>query len=85
MRKGIIILLLIGLVSNTFAMRCQGKLILPGMYVHTMIKLCGAPLAIYSEVVYTREGVAKKDTYIYEKYGREQRIIVIGGVIKGDE
>lgn len=77
------VLLALSLLMTTqaYALRCGTKLIREGDRVHKMFKHCGQPSSAYSEVVFTRLGIAKKVTYIYEKYGREQTIIAIGGVI----
>lgn len=73
----IIILIVITLSKEANAMRCNGKLIRVGDYVHKMLKHCGKPVMVY----YGAWG--SRDTFIYEMNGREQRITVIDDVIKG--
>lgn len=73
----VIIMLLTVYGREANAMRCNGKLIRVGDYVHKMLEHCGEPVMVY----YGAWG--SRNTFIYEMNGREQRITVIDDVIKG--
>lgn len=73
----IIIIVMTITARESYAMRCGGKLIRVGDYVHKMVKHCGRPLAVYTDIFGSRM------VFVYDRNGREQLITVIDDVIKG--
>lgn len=76
------IFVVIFMIGNAFygeanAMRCSGKIIDVGDTSYKMLKHCGEPVAMQSDAWGSHQ------TFIYEMNGREQRILVIDGIIKG--
>lgn len=73
----LVVLIGFGAVREVHAMRCGGKLIRVGDTSYKMLKHCGEPIAVQTDIWGSRQ------LFIYEMNGREQRITVIDGIVKG--
>jgi hypothetical protein len=75
----VVVVFLIGftLTNEALAMRCSGKIIDVGTTSYKLLKHCGEPVAVL------RDDWGSKVTYIYEKNGRTQYIVVVDGIVKG--
>lgn len=80
--RNLYILVIILLISLSFAkeasaMRCNGKIIDVGDTTYKLLKACGQPDAKLID------DWGSRVTYIYNKNGREQRILTIDNIVKG--
>ena len=72
----IIIVLSISLIKDASAMRCKGKLIRVGDTSYKMLKHCGKPLFVQTDIWKSHQ------LFVYKMNGRVQKILVIDSIIK---